>query len=360
MKNKNHFFLILVAGCFFVMCLLVWCFPKKEYSFSERRQLALMPEMSVKNILTGSYMNDFEQACLDQFPFRDAFRNLKVTLSTKKDEQGIYVAEDSIVSMEYPLNEESLSYAGNCFDNLYQQYLKDSQCRIYLAVVPDKNYFYAKDNGYLAYDYDKMVSILKEENDYMTYIDIFHDLSKEDYYKTDPHWKQEEIIPVAETILSEMGCENKWSYEIVDTHSQFQGSYANRIASKVPSDDIFYVTNEWIENYSVFDYEHNQEISVYDLEKLDSEDAYEMYMGGPISLVTIENPLSESDKELVIFRDSFGSSIAPLLALPYSKVTLVDIRYIQPYVLKHYIDFEKQDILFLYSSLVLNHSETLK
>ena len=78
-----------------------------------------------------------------------------------------------------------------------------------------------------------------------------------------------------------------------------------------------------------------------------------------MSLITIENQDTKSDKELVIFRDSFASSITPLLTEAYSKITLVDIRYLRSDFLDKFIDFNHQDILFLYSSLVLNNSETL-
>ena len=80
----------------------------------------------------------------------------------------------------------------------------------------------------------------------------------------------------------------------------------------------------------------------------------------PGSLITIENPNADSDDELIVFRDSFGSSIAPLWVEGYKKITLIDIRYLYSGMLGNYIDFENQDVLFLYSTLVLNHSETLK
>ena len=85
-----------------------------------------------------------------------------------------------------------------------------------------------------------------------------------------------------------------------------------------------------------------------------------MFLSGPISLVTIENPGARTDKKLVIFRDSFGSSIAPLLTGGYAEITLADIRYIHPDLLEQFVDFEGCDVLFLYSTLVLNHSETIK
>ena len=87
---------------------------------------------------------------------------------------------------------------------------------------------------------------------------------------------------------------------------------------------------------------------------------YEVFLSGSRSLLTIENPNASTDRELIIFRDSFGSSIAPLLVKDYAKVTLVDIRYIQIDVLDRFLTFEGQDVLFLYSTLVLNNSSTIK
>ena len=85
-----------------------------------------------------------------------------------------------------------------------------------------------------------------------------------------------------------------------------------------------------------------------------------MFLGGTKALLTIENPNAETDRELVIFRDSFGSSLVPLLAEGYAKITLIDIRYIAPARLGKWVDFSGKDVLFLYSTPVLNSSETIK
>ena len=66
------------------------------------------------------------------------------------------------------------------------------------------------------------------------------------------------------------------------------------------------------------------------------------------------------EKELYIFRDSFGSSLIPLLAEGYKNIYLVDIRYIQSDFLKNFVDFTGKDVLFLYSATVLNNSATMK
>ena len=126
------------------------------------------------------------------------------------------------------------------------------------------------------------------------------------------------------------------------------------------ADSLCWLTNDTIEGYRVYDHENDKEIPVYDLAKADGNDPYEVFLSGPLSLITIENPTADTEKELIIFRDSFGSAIAPLLAEGYRKVTLVDIRYLPSAVLDEYIEFNDQDVLFLYSTLVLNNSSTMK
>ena len=44
----------------------------------------------------------------------------------------------------------------------------------------------------------------------------------------------------------------------------------------------------------------------------------------------------------------------------YAKITLVDIRYLQPERLGTWLTFDTQDVLFLYSAPVLNSSETIR
>ena len=101
-------------------------------------------------------------------------------------------------------------------------------------------------------------------------------------------------------------------------------------------------------------------MDVYNMDMLDSRDLYDVYLGGAKALLTIENPNATTDRELIAFRDSFGSSMTPLLVKDYAKVTLVDIRYINSMMLGNMIKFQGQDVLFLYSTLVLNSSETFK
>lgn len=365
MRNK---FLIGFVGCVFAaLCILNWMMPDGEYSDSERRALKKKPEVSVETILSGQFMSRFEDYCLDQFPFRDGFRSLKALTSVKSDNNDVYVVDGVINSMDYPLDENSLTNASNKFLNLYEKYLKDSGCNVYLSIIPDKNYFYAGQNGYLSVDYEKLVSTMVEQNDYMSYIDIFPLLTGEEYYRTDTHWKQECLPDVAEKILKGMGSleaaaggADTISYETVAMEEDFYGVYYGQAALPLAPDKIQYLTNDVIAGYEVFDYQNGKAIETYVEEKMEDKDPYELFLGGPLSLVTIENPACGNGKHLIMFRDSFGSSLAPLLAQGYSKTTLIDIRYIMSANLGNFVDFENADVLFIYSTMVLNNSVTMK
>ncbi len=394
-ESTNRLFIGLVGSIFAVLCMLVWVTPDSEYSKTERRLLKQMPELTMDLVTSGRFMNAFEEYTLDQFPYRDRFRSLKAATSLKLDNNGIYVVEDVVdegtnvesdnltdtitkdeanvgitqkdydvlADMEYPLNENSLEYASKRFQNIYDMYLKDSDCQVYLSVIPDKNYFYGKENGYLTMDYEQLVNIMLNDCSYMTYLDIFPYLSGEDYYRTDIHWRQENLADVADVLLSGMENETgnvETKYQTMTVEGQFYGVYHGQAALPIEPDNLQYFTNDTIKQMKVFDYQNSKEIPVYDTEKIKSDDPYEMYVGGPISLATIDNPACNNGKHLILFRDSFGSSIAPLLAQGYEKTTLIDIRYILPSVLEQYVDFQNADVLFLYSTPVLNHSDVLK
>ena len=103
-----------------------------------------------------------------------------------------------------------------------------------------------------------------------------------------------------------------------------------------------------------YNYENKKAGKIY--EKVASADKYDIYLSGATPIITVENPNAKTEKELLLFRDSFGSSLAPLLVENYSKITLIDLRYISSKLLEDYINFENQDVLFLYSTVVLNQN----
>ena len=360
---KNKIISIILIVFFLGLSVFSWLKPATEYSTSERRQLAQFPKTSASSIFSGSFMNSFETYSTEQFPLRDTFRAIKAYVNYKvfkmKDNNDVFLRWGHITKLEYPLNEDSVSNAANRFKYVYDKYLAKKDTKVYFSIVPDKNY-YIDMYDYLTIDYNKLISQARSETDFMKYIDITKLLNDGCYYRTDTHWRQEMLLPVAQKLAKEMGVELKAEYEEKLLDNDFYGVYYGQYALDFEPDEIRYLTNDMLENVKVYDYEKQRQIPVYNMEKAFGKDPYEMFLSGSLSLLSIENDKATTDKELVIFRDSFGSSLAPLFAEGYKKITVVDIRYIQPDMLGNFIEFTNQDVLFIYSTSVLNNSETLK
>ena len=149
---------IRAVGAAFLVALWVlltafaWFGPRTEISESERRPLDQMPELSGKILLDGSFMGKFEDFSLDQFPLRDTFRRIKslwhYNVMQYRDNNDIYVADGYAAKLEYPYRPESITYAAQRFQSIYEMYLRRSTGRIFMTVAPDKGYYLAEENGY--------------------------------------------------------------------------------------------------------------------------------------------------------------------------------------------------------------------
>ena len=364
-RIKNVIQVISLAVVIIGLALWCWFKPETDYSKTERRELDKFPELSFTTIIEGRFMANFEDYTLDQFPIRDTFRTIKAITAkyvfNHMDNNDVFVTSDGMVGKhEYPLKEDQLVLASNKFKYLYETYFKDKGGNAYMSVVLDKNAFIAEESGHLSMDYDKFIEIMKENTTFAQYIDITDLLSVEDYYLTDTHWKQEMITDVADRLAEQMGVTLDKNYTVNTLDREFEGVYYGQCALPVEKDTLKYLTSDIIDACIITNHETGKQMSMYDLEKAYGNDAYETFLSGSLSLITIENPNATTDKELVVFRDSFGSSLVPLLASGYKTITVVDIRYIASMVLKNFIDFENKDVLFIYSTLVLNNSSMLK
>lgn len=359
MKSKR-FGLAAVAAVWVALALLAWLQPAKEVSEAERRTLAQMPQVCAESLLSGTFMEDFENYTLDQFPLRDGFRTVKSLthyyVLGQRDNNGIYITDGGASEMEYPLDTASVDRALEQFRQVYERYLRDGGSQVYATVVPDKNYYLAEENGYLSMDYEALFSMVRAGMPWAEYVDITDCLQAEDYYDTDTHWRQEALLPVARKLCEAMGATAPALADYTQTALErpFYGVYYGQAALPMEPDTMVLLESEALAQCRVYNFVTDSYSQVYDLTKLESKDLYDVYLSGSQSLLRIENPNGATDRELVVFRDSFGSSLVPLLVGDYAAVTLVDIRYINVQLLERYVEFEGKDVLFMYSSLALN------
>ena len=364
-KTQQILTLVLSLGFIAVFAALFWILPDADESTVERRHLAKCPTLSFSSVASGSFMNGFENYMLDQFPLRDGFRTLKAAANAmvflQKDNNGLYSVGEHLSKLDFPTDFDSVDRAARRFRYVYDTYLRNGGTKTYMSVIPDKNVFIASRNGYPDKDYKALTERLRSGFPEAEYIDISDTLSADDFYYTDSHWRQERILKTADKITAQMGAEPIGRCETRDTGIRFFGVYYGQSALPHAPESFYFLDNDVIRGLKVYNAEASSYIPVYDLSAAEGRDPYEMFLGGARSIIRITNPNAAKKRRLIVFRDSFGSSIAPLLTAGYSEITLVDIRYIAPSALGRLIDFTKaDDALFLYSASVINNSETIK
>ena len=361
MSDKIKDIVVTIIFLFTIIALFLINIIKEDtdISVAERRKLATMPELTTKSLFDGTYFKKFDSYVTDQFVERDAFRKIKIDieLSTKGEYNNLYLYDDYIIEEIFPLNSNSINNLTNKINYIKDTYLNDNS-NIYYTIIPDKNYFV--NNGNLKLDYNKLQDIMKNNLTNLNYINIFDKLTLDNYYKTDTHWKEEDLFNVANTIANQMNFDITNNNNVVNTITTFKGSYAGRLSVTKDIDTIKTISNPSTLNSSVYNYETKKYTDIYDYTKINSLDKYDIYLSGAVPIIDIINNNTSSDKELIVFRDSYGSSLIPLLIEGYKKITVIDIRYISSKILNKYIDFNDQDVLFMYSILTINNSFSIR
>ena len=353
-KLKNVLTVSVLAVLLIGGCLLHVLLPDGTVSKAERRKLFQFSEIS------WATADDLEEYLLDQFPMRDGFRTVKsfwtYYVLGQKDNNGILLENGSAAKIEPTLDEKQVQLFIKKFNDLQKKHFPDSKTAC--VVIPDKAYYMSGPRM----DDEKLLSMLKAGLTSMDVRgDLYDALSLDSYYATDSHWRQECLQPALDVLEEVLGIQ----LPKVETYDKtvlngFYGVYYGQAALPMSAEGLIYLHNDVTENAIVTGPELKGEQPVYAPEKFDGMDGYDVFLHGAQAVQKLENPLAETDRELVIFRDSYGSSIAPLLLTAYKSITLVDMRYVNPVVLGQFVNFSGQDVLIMYSTTLINGASVLQ
>lgn len=338
----------------FGFSLLHLALPDREVSRSERRRLAQLPPLS------SGFSDKLEEYMLDQFPLREQLRTVNSLVRLyglgQADIHGIYLQGGGAFRMDGPLQEKQVRHAAAVFSAVQEKYFPSLPA--HYVIVPDKN---AKaETGRPRLDTETLRGIVREALPGMTEIDIWDLLSADDYYKTDPHWRQERLLPVAAAICKALGADAPGTFT-EKTLSPFYGAYYGQAALPMAPDTLTYLESADTKAAEVTGPELDGAQPVYRPELLDGTDGYDVFLSGAQAVLTVTSPNVHNGRHLVLFRDSFGSSLAPLLLGSFERITLVDLRYVSAARLADYADLsDATDVLYLCSTAVWNNGGTLR
>ena len=249
------------------------------------------------------------------------------------------------------INTEYVTNFTSKVESVCKEYLSGAS-NIYYAVIPSKQYF-INDKVENPFDYTSMMNIIRSGITSAKEIDLTGTLELDDYLKTDPHWKQEGLQGVLDALGETMGFTVDLSTFTKNSVPNFTGQHGYN-KENFAHETMTYLTNEAIDNATVDNFQDKDFTKVYNTAKLETSTPYDMFLSGSTPLLTITNDSAKSDKELVMFRDSYACSLAPLLIENYKTITLVDLRYMASSLLPQYVDFTGKDVLFMYNDQIIN------
>ena len=350
-------FTVVIGGIFILGRFL----EPPEILRSERRLPVKLPPISAVTLASGEFMDKFNNYAADSFPFRDNFRTISAFLNFyvfwQADKQGLYMDAYGVGEFQ----RVDADSAGELTRKIKTVAESLGGVNLYCAYIPDKSIYSNKklpgfDNaltGQLIYENLGKVGF--------SIIDMTDTLSGDSYYKTDLHWNQLMLESVADRLAASMGGTISLDQYTEEYAGEFEGVYSGQLALPTETDTLGYLSCPTLS--AMYLNERTMELEpgpVYDRDKFYGLDPYDIFLSGAQPLVILENEAATSDKELYLFRDSFSSSLAPLLASCYSKVFLIDLRYIDMPRLSRIVEFKAgSDALFLYSTLVINNSNVL-
>jgi hypothetical protein len=353
----NVLMFVAVIGVFFVLNLAV---KPTGILLDERRAPAKLPALTWRSVASGSFMAGFESYAADCFVGRNAFRTLRAATVfgplMQTDKSGLYMG----VSGAGEFKRLDADAARQTAEKIRKAADAIEGCNIYYSIIPDKSTYAGR---YMpGFELAPAEQILSEAMEGLTYIPLAGALNANSYYKTDLHWRQTEIVGVADKLCDAMGAALDLTGYYRMLAGDFKGVYPGQLALPMDPELLVYMDHESLSaqvlNDATLEFEG---CPVYDLERFfKGWDPYDIFLHGSQAIVLLENP-DAPEGELYLFRDSYGSSLAPILASAYRSVTLIDLRYIDMRVLDRFVEFKPgADVLFIYSSQILNSPSVLK
>ncbi len=331
---------------------------KEEISYYERRKLATLPDITLTSLLNKESTESLDSYIADHFVFRNDFRKLKIDVENilgKIDVNDLFYYQNHYFKYENKYDEKQTQKFTEKINYIYDNYFKGLNA--YYSIIPEKNYYLDNDK-YKKFAYNTLFEQMENINNKITYIDITNTVNLDSYYYTDHHLKQDKIINTVAKMAKDMNFYFDDNYQ-VEEYYPFYGTYYGQLLIKKEGEKLNILHNDIIDAATVYNIQSNYN-KIYDNEKFGTVDSYDIFLSGATAYEEIINNNIDDGKELIIFRDSYASSFAPLMLSGYKKITLIDLRYGNLEYLMDNITINNQDILFLYSTSIINGSDVLR
>ncbi len=379
MKQQRKISTILFFICILIFPVLTLFSPKKSFSELENRYLKKRPSLSVGGWFDKSFMDDWEKYLSDHFIGRTGWIKAKIEIQTatgKNEINGTYITSQRLMEVIPEPDKNKIQKSVDAINSFSGKTDKP----VYVLIAPTSAGIYADtlpDNTPQLDQGNIIAEIYSGFDEGVTTIDTIEFLKahKDDYiyYRTDHHWTSLGAYYAYSIAIQKMGFSPVLfsKYRIEHAGNDFMGTYYSRTLYDKTENDIIDIysceSGNTVRSCTVTKGIVNGEADteeyddIYFREFLDKKDKYSTYLGQNQPMINIKTD-SESDKKLLVFKDSYAHSFIPFLTQHYNEITVLDMRYIRK--LTDYLpDSEKEkysQILFLYNSTTFSEDDYIK
>ena len=319
-------------------------FPKKTFSENENRYLAKFPALTWENLRSGQYMSDISAYVSDHFPCRDFFMGLKTRaelLQGRREINGVYIADGGYLIERYekPANTEKIGEILHTFAEKIagMKTPEGGSLNLRLMLVPTASCILSDrlpdHRPEPACDQMGTISRIGELSG-IPMIDCSGFLREAEengqiYYRLDHHWTTYGAYAGYLAVCRELGLEpvplEELDAQTVTT--EFKGTVYSKVNDyALPGDEITIYTNP--DDRLTVDYTDTGAVSgsLYNLDYVEQKDKYSLFLDNLHSLIEITNETAESDRELMLLKDSYANSLVPFLTHHFRKIYVFDTR----------------------------------
>lgn len=314
------------------MMLLSLLLPDQSFSQTENRPLARSADFTWKSMETGKTGKDLNAWFSDQIPGRNLFFHadyLIRKMSGQKEIKGVYLGRDALLSDPEKPAGDTVTENVNAINTFASQ----SGMTCYVLVVPgaasiqsDRLPFEAP-----AEDVNPVLDTIGSTLSPAVGVDVRQSLgehaSEYIFYKTDHHWTSLGAGYAAKTLLAAMGIDLSLDdFDRMPVSHSFEGTLASKTGSLFLDDEIELAVAKNNPNYIVTWADGSKTSSIYHKDALKTKDQYQVFLSSNQSVVRIETD-ADTDRTLLLFKDSYANSVIQYLLPCFSSITVVDPRY---------------------------------
>ena len=344
MKKLKIF--IIIEFCFILFFCLAApiLIPDRKFSDMENRELAQKPVFSVKLFLDGSYQDNYEEWLNDQFFMRDGWSMLATGLQAvagKKDINGVYLGKDDFLLEKYNRTDfdkeqvnENIKYLSEFLNYSVKHYGKDN---VHCMMLPSKTEALADKLPAFAESFStiEVIQALKNSlNQPEILLDTSNILKKHQdeyiYYRTDHHWTTLGAYYAWTVFAKATGLSAKEPeyYQRETVFTRFYGTTYNKAHINVTPDNVelFHSPGEDGIYIEMDDGEIVADSVYFPKEAEKGFNKYNVFFSKNTFKIVVTTK-ADTDKILLLFKDSFANCFVPFLTEDYSQIIMIDYRY---------------------------------